>query len=87
MQTYYGACTNLIGLAKINTKKKHVIPIVQNGSKLNTQSSSKTVVVWRKILNVYQMNIVINLIFMQNSELEVPLKDFFQIFQKPLHEV
>ena len=74
--------TNRTNLKKINSQQKHAIRIVYNKDRF---SHTRKLFRENKILNVYQLNILNNLMFMQRIKLQTAPIIFLSKFQKPSH--
>ena len=76
------ASTHTTYLQKIAGKQKHAIRIIFNKKRFE---STREIFRSNKILNVYQINIMKNLVFMHQVSTKTTPKIFLPKFQKPYH--
>ena len=74
--------TTRANLKKINSQQKHAIPIVYRKDRL---SHTRELFKQCKVLNVYQVNIWKNLVFMHQINSNTVPTIFFNKFKKPTH--
>ena len=85
MRIFHGKTTLKIPktkFPKIHIQQKHAIPIIFRKDKF---SRTKELFVHNKVFNVYQSNILNNLIFMRKVRNETAPAVFLPKFQKPAH--
>ena len=76
------ASTNKSNLAKILKQQKHAIRIIFNKNRFD---HTKELFRSNKILNIYQLNILKNTVFMQQVNIKSAPKVFYSKFLKPSH--